>query len=197
MKKTLVTFILISAAATANALVADKFKCSMELTDFNSSIKSKQEKEFFIARLPELQSTPTDIQYTTSSIQERMSLDTTQATLGANLNFYYTHAVRNDSHGQLEARQFTCVGLTADYCSRAGSGQGGHGIVTCSSSSVRCMQPALPFDPNLGWTPTALLGTIPAFNTQDLVSIIDAIVDKNNNVVGKVDLNCQHLGTFY
>lgn len=194
MKKALLTLILISITVSANALVADKFKCKMDMTDFNSSIRSSQEKEFFIARLPEWQSTPTDIQYTTGGIQERMSLDTPQATLGANLNFYYTHAVRNDSNGQLEARQSTCVGLVTDFCPKNGTGQG---ITTCSTMLVQCLQPALPFDPRLGWTPTALLGTIPAFNSQDLLSIVDAIVDKNNNVVGSVVLNCQHLGTFY
>ena len=194
MKKALLTLILISITVSANALVADKFKCSMDITDFNSSIRSSQEKEFFIARLPELQSTPTDIHYTTGGIQERMSLDTPQGTFGANLNFYYTHALRNDSHGQLEARQSTCVGLTTDFCPKNSSGQG---ITTCSTFLEACMQPALPFDPNLGWTPTTLLGTIPAFNPQGLGSTIHNIGDKNNNIVGSIVLTCRHIGTFY
>ncbi len=123
-----------------------------------------------------------------------MSLDTPQATLGANLNFYYTHAVRNDTHGQLEARQSTWVGLTTDFCLHRDTGLR---IGICFSGRVRCMQPALPFDPRLGWTPTALLGTIPAFNSQDLLSTVTQILDENKNVVGSVVLNCRHLGTFY
>ncbi len=198
MKNTILTLVALFIASTSNALVADRFKCSLEIKDFVSKNKSKQDKDFFIARLPVSQITPPgvnptpDIFFTAGRTMERMTLNTSEAKFGANLNFYFKHAVRSDANGSLEARQLTCIGLTADYCKH----DSGNGIGLCGESRVTCMESTNPFDPNNGWAPTTMLGPIPAFNEQALAPASRNITDDNGNIVGVVNLSCQYLGSF-
>ena len=198
MKKTILTLIALCLASTSNALVADRFKCSLEIKDFVSKNTSKQDKDFFIARLPVSQITPPganpdpDIVFITAGrTMESMTLDTPEAKFGANLNFYYKHAVRRGANGSLEARQLTCIGLTANYC-KHGSG---NGIGLCGETSVACMESTNPFDPNNGWAQTTMFGPIPTFNEQVLAPTSRNIAD-GGNIVGVVNLSCQYLGSF-
>ena len=196
MKKTILTLVVLFIASTSNALVADRFKCSLEIKDFNSRNTSKQDKEFFIARLPTSPILPPsvnpnpNVRLTAGQTTERMTLDTPEAKFGANLNFYFKHAVRSDANGSLEARQLTCIGLSTDYCKH------GSGLKLCSERTVRCMEPTNPFDPNNGWDQTTMFGPIPSFNEQALAPISRNITDDNRNIVGVVNLSCQYLGSF-
>ena len=125
---------------------------------------------------------------------ERLTLDTAEAKFGANLNFYFKHALRTDSTGSLEARQLTCIGLTADYCKNS-SGSGG--IITCSQGTVMCKESqASPFDPTSGWATALMSGAGPLFNQNALAPVSRDIKDDSGNIVGVANLNCKHLGTF-
>lgn len=198
MKTTILTLIALCLASTSNALVADRFKCSLEIKDFASKNTSKLDKDFFIARLPVSQITPPganpapDIVFTAGQTMERMTLNTPEAKFGANFNFYFKHAVRSGANGSLEARQLTCIGLSADYC-KYGSG---NGIGLCSEFTVACMESTNPFDPNNGWAQTTMFGPIPTFNEQALAPASRNVTDDNGNIVGVVNLSCQYLGSF-
>ncbi len=178
--------------STSNALIADKFRCSLEIKDFKSKNLSKQDKEIFIARLPTQSSDP-QIQFTIGQVFERLSLKTPTAELSANLNFYFKHAIKTHSSGLTEARQLTCVALTTDYCERGP----GPGIVACSASSAMCMEPPYPFDLNLGWQKTLISAAGPVFNEQELLAPITVDVKNDQGaIVGVANLNCKHKGTF-
>jgi hypothetical protein len=198
MKKTILTLVAIFMASTSNALVADRFKCSIEIKDFNSKNSSKQEKEFFIARLPTSPIQPPgtnpnpNVRLTAGQTMERMTLDTPDAKFVANLNFYFKHAVRSGANGSLEARQLTCIGLTADYCKHVS----GNGIGVCREGTVSCKESTNPFDPNNGWAQTTMFGPIPTFDEQALAPTSRNITDDNGNIVGVVNLSCQYLGSF-
>ncbi len=201
MKKNLLTIFIIFFASISNALIADKFKCSIEIKDFKTKSSSKQDKEFFIARLPLSSNTSPHVRLTTGQTLERMTLNTPEAQLGANLNFYYKHAIRETANGLQDARQLTCIGLTTDYCklkSHNGHSNQGHGIIgTCGMSIVNCIDPNNPFDPNNGWAQTTVSDDYtPHFNEQTLAPTSRDIIDEVGNTVGVVNLNCQSLGTF-
>lgn len=194
MKTIMLTIAALVVSSTSHALVADKFKCRLEVKDLGSKTSAKEEKDFFIARLPLSASPAPDVLLTASQTTESLTLDTPKAEFGANLNFYYKHAVRIDANGNpLEARQLTCIGLTGNYCEKS---SGGGGIHTCSSSMVACMEPQNPFDPNNDWSPTGLIGGIPTFNEQTLGPATATISDDNGNSVGVVNLSCQYMGSF-
>ena len=198
MKKTIVTLIALLLASTSHALVADRFKCSIEIKDLISENTSKQDKDFFIARLPVSHVTPpgtnppSDMIFTVGRTTERMTLDTPNATFGANLNFYFKHVVRSNPDGSVEARQRTCVGLTGDYCKRGRDNHIGH----CSDMQVACMESSNPFDPNVGWAPTSVVAGIPTFNEQTLAPATRNITDSDGKTVGTVNLACKFLGSY-
>jgi hypothetical protein len=194
MKKTILTMLALFMTSQSNALIADKFKCSFEIKDLKMNNISKQDKEFFIARLPQLQNTDPGISLTIGQTIERLTLNTAEAKFGANLNFYFKHALRTDLTGSLEARQLTCIGLTTDYCKNStGSG----GIIACSQGTVMCRESqASPFDPNNGWATALMSGAGPLFNQNALAPVSRDIKDDSGNIVGVANLNCQHLGTF-
>ena len=198
MKTTLLTLIALCIASTSNALVADRFKCSLEIKDLVSNNTSKQDKDFFIARLPVSQITPpgvnpiADVVFTAGRTMERMTLNTPEAKFGASLNFYFKHAVRSDANGPVEARQLTCIGLTADYCKKGS----GNGIGLCGESTVACLESSNPFDPNKGWAQTSLFAGVPVFNEQTLAPTSRNITDDSGNIVGLVNLACQYLGSY-
>ncbi|MGZ3746570.1 MAG: hypothetical protein ACXVCD_04490 [Pseudobdellovibrionaceae bacterium] len=183
-------------SSISQAIVADRFKCSLEIKDLGSKASTKEEKDFFIARLPMSASPAQDVRLTASQTMETLTLNTPKAEFGANLNFYYKHAVKVDANGNaVEARQFTCIGLSGHYCDKSGKG-GKDGYQICDSGIVGCIGPKNPFDPNNGWSPTGLVGGEPTFNEQTLGPVTSNISDDGGNRVGVVNLNCQYLGSF-
>ena len=177
--------------STSHAVLSDKFKCTFEIKDLISKVSSKVDKEFFVARLPLSASPSPDIRLTAGQVSERFTLNTPQAEFGANLNFYYKHAIKNDANGKItDARQLTCVGLVGDYCEKSS------GLHLCGSGTVSCKEPQDPFDQINGWTQTTFLGLIPMFNQQTLAPRTTNIHDDNGNNVGVVNLTCQYMGSY-
>jgi hypothetical protein len=193
MKRSYWLFLLgLFLARPAHALVADKFDCVLELSDAASGATAKTDKQFFVARLPLSSSPAPDVRLTAGQTTERLLLDLPTASFGANLNFYYKHALRIDANGKpLEARQLTCVGLTGDFCAK-----GKTGLQICSEASVACIEPPNPFDVKNGWSMTTLFDGVPAFNEQKLGAKATLITDGAGKMVGTVTLNCQFLGTY-
>ncbi len=193
MKKIVFTIALLVMCSASHALVADKFKCQIELKDTVSHTSAKIDKDFFIARLPLSASPSPDVRLTAGGAIESLALSTPKAKLSANLNFYYKHAVRLDEHGTtLEARQLTCVALTGSYCEKSDDG----GLTLCGGGLARCFESLNPFDPIKGWSPTALIDGMPKFNEQTFGPATTPIQDKNGNQVGSVNFQCQLLGSF-
>lgn len=193
MKTILLAIAALVVSSTSHAVIADRFKCTLELKDLGSQISTKEDKDFFIARLP--LSPEENVRLTASQATETLTLQTPKAELTANLNFYYKHAVKIDANGNpLEARQMTCIGLTGDYCEKSRSGDANIG--TCSTSMIACLEAEDPFDPNSGWSPTGLIGGRPTFNEQTLGPATTMIDDDNGNIVGSVNLDCRYMGSF-
>ena len=179
-------------AHPAHALVADKFHCVLELSDAASKATAKEDREFFVARLPLSASPAPDVRLTAGQTTERLLLDLPTANFGANLNFYYKHALKIDANGNaLEARQLTCVGLTGNFCAKDHTG-----MQICSEATVACMEPPNPFDVKNGWSMTTLFDGVAAFNEQTLGAKATSITNGAGKMVGTVQLNCQFLGTY-
>ncbi|MGZ3770367.1 MAG: hypothetical protein ACXVCP_11150 [Bdellovibrio sp.] len=194
MKKILITITALAISSTSHALVADRFKCRLEIKDFASKDSVKEEKDFFLARLPLSASPDPNVRLTASQMSETLSLDTPKAELGGNLNFYYKQAVKLDANGQpSEARQFTCIGLTGSYCQKTTDHRGTH---SCPKLSIMCIEPRDPFDANKGWTPTGIIDGIPTFNEQTLIPTTENIYNNSGENVGLVKLSCQYMGSF-
>lgn len=194
MKSIIITAALM-LTATSHAVVAEKFKCTLEIKDTMSNTSTKEDKEFFVARVPLSESPSPNVRLTAGQMNERLTFNTAKAELGANLNFYYKHAVKIDSNGKtIEARQHTCVGLIGDYCEKSGNGSGQ--VIQCMSGTVACIESEDPFDPNIGWAKTSVYGSTPEFNSQALAPITSNITNDSGNVVGIVNMSCHYLGTF-
>jgi len=194
MKSIIITAALM-LTATSHAVVADKFKCTLEIKDTISNTSTKIDKESFVARVPLSESPSPNVRLTAGQMNERLILNTAQAELGANLNFYYKHASKIDSNGKtVEARQLTCVGLTGNYCEKSGNGSGQ--VSQCMDGIVACIESEDPFDPDIGWAPTSIYGSTPVFNSQGLAPLTSNITNDSGKVVGMVNLSCQYWGTF-
>ncbi len=192
MTKAFLIGLLAMISLQSHALVADRFKCALEIRDLDSRLSTKQEQEFFIGRLPLSASPASDVRITAGQTMASVKLNTTKAQLGANLNFYYKHATKINSNGvATEARQLTCIGLTGNYCEKYGGGLG-----LCSEMTVACMEPNDPFNETNGWSPSTLIGGIPSFNEHSLSPVIQTIKDDQGQEKGTIKLNCQYLGSF-
>lgn len=194
MKTILLTLAVVLLSSTSQAVVADRFNCQVEVKDIESGFSAKQKKDFFIARLPLSASPSPDVRLTASQTTETITLDTPKAEMGANLNFYYKHAVRIDGNGTpVEARQMTCIGLSMNYCEKAG---GPGNIRDCSKGSIACFESPDPFDPNFGWSPARLVDDVPTFNEQTLAPVSATMMDENRNIIVVANMSCQYTGTF-
>lgn len=195
MKILMLTIAVLAISSTSHAVVADRFRCTLEVKELVSEISTKVEKMFFIARLPLSASPAPDVRLTASQISESLILQTPQAKLSGDLNFYYKHAVKIDMNGvPLEARQLSCISLTGGYCKKPVGDE--DTLYPCSASMIACMEPYNPFDPNNGWSPTGLVDGIPTFNQQTMAPVTYNISDYNGNNVGVVNLSCQYMGSF-
>ncbi|OFZ10761.1 MAG: hypothetical protein A2Z20_00765 [Bdellovibrionales bacterium RBG_16_40_8] len=190
MKKVFLLGLVTVVSLQSHALVADRFKCVLEINDLDSQASTKQEQEFFIGRLPLSASPAPDVRITAGQTMLSVTLNTTRAELGANLNFYYKHATKIDSNGvPTEARQLTCIGLSGSYCPAEDLG-------LCTRGIVACMEPKDPFDLNNGWSPSTLIGGVPAYNEHGLTPVTATIKDDQGQDTGTINLNCQYLGSF-
>jgi hypothetical protein len=199
MKIAFVILTALTLVSTCNAALVDKFKCTIELSDFVTKNSSKVDKEFFIARLPFYSNQPQNVKFTMGQSSEQLTLNTANGVLSTNLNFYYKFAVMNENNAaSSEARQLTCLGLSGDYCEKSGNSSTPPGLQICSKGVVSCKEPQNPFDQINGWTPTYFSGSLPMFNQQTLNSTIVMIKDNNGlgNNVGSVVVNCQFMSTY-
>jgi hypothetical protein len=196
MKKVILTIAALVVSSTSHAVVADKFKCTLEVKDLESKASTKEEKDFFIARLPLSGSPAPHVRITAGETIEDLALSTPKGEISANLYLYYKHAVRTDVNGNpLEARQFTCIALTGSYC-ESSSGDGSGHNQSCSIGAFACAEPPNPFDPDTGWSPTALFSGVPTFNEQTLGPSTTNISDDSGNTIGVASFSCRYLGSF-
>lgn len=72
MKTIMLTIATLVLSSTSHALVADKFKCRLEIKDLGSNVSAKEEKDFFIARLPLSASPAPDVRLTASQTTDRL-----------------------------------------------------------------------------------------------------------------------------
>lgn len=193
MKKILLILIATVAPVTSHALVADRFNCTMEIKAMGSKASAKQEKDFFVARLPLSESPSPDVRLTAGQTMDYLTLNTDKGEFSASLNFYFKHAVKLDANGvPTEARQLTCAGLYGSYCEWST----GDEPTVCSTGAVACFDSNPPFDPSNGWSETSLSGGVPAFNEKMLAPVSQDIKDDKGNKVGLLSLSCQYKGSF-
>lgn len=191
MKKLFVMIAISAGTFQAQALIADRFRCELEIKELGTKESAKIMQDFSVARLPLSQSPTSDVRLTAGEAPMNVKLETARATYGADLNFYFKHAIRLDSSGKaIEARQFTCLGLAESYCEKADEYR------LCSEGRVACVDSNEPFDPIYGWSPSALIAGVPVFNEQQLTPITRAIKDDNGRDRGMIRLNCRFLGTY-
>ncbi len=181
------------APLTSYAVVADKFTCSIELKDFATKLSTKQDKDFFIARLPLAASPSPDVRMTAGKAFDNLTFNVGKGEYNATVNFFYKHALRMDEHGvPVEARQLTCVAPYGTYCDKSE----GEGPFLCNSAALMCMDSDKPFDPEKGWSPTPLSGDTPAFNDKAIAATSQNIKDENGHTVGQLNVDCRFKGTF-
>ncbi len=194
--------LILGCSMSSHALVADGFKCAMVIQDKTSDASTRQKMEFFIARLPLSASPAPDVRLSAGISNQSLSLEKENAKLSAHLNFYYKHAIKLDSNGTpVDARQFTCIGLSATYCSKSGDrserGRDPGDIHSCSDFAISCMDHGDPFSDENGWSRTNLVDGEPTFNEQGLArETLTSIRDKNGTEMGTVKLTCQYTGSY-
>lgn len=193
MKTLITTLTLLLLASQAQAVVADKFRCELEIKLGATNVSTKQEQEFFVARLPS--SGGTDIQRTmgqANSSLELKGLASPVTSMKANLNFYYEHATRVGADGQLEARQAACIAVSAGICRDTPT----PGFALCSDEVLRCQFPGEPFDQGGYWSPVRVINGIPEFTVRNQTDIEVPVTDAYSNEIGLLKVSCKHLGTF-
>ncbi len=192
MKRALIGIATMIVSTGALAVVTDKFKCELEVTDLETKNRVIANDEFFVSRLP-VGTTPDGtgtIQITEANAGPSVRLDSKKATYGVSLFMGYSHAVKFDALGQpMEARQESCFTISTSYCKKR----------DCSSSNAQmpCLSDTNgPFDPNSSWRQVPLLDEVPMFYGDDLSQMQSFILDENGIAAGLAKVNCSHLGTF-
>ena len=191
MKRTLFGIATMITSTAALAVVADKFKCDLEVTDLETKNRVIANDEFFVSRLPAGPTADSTIQITEANAGPSVSLDSKKATYGVSLYIGYSHAVKFNALGQpMEASQKSCLSISASYCKKEES----HGDSDAPCSSVKTMDcPSTtnngPFGPNSSWRPVPLLDGVPLFNGDALTQMESFILDKNRMVVGFAKVN--------
>ena len=193
MKTAIMTASLASSiffSFNSQAMTVDRFQCELTIRDVGTNQSTRETKNFDIARVPLSISPAADIRLTAGQSVESLRFSTSAGTVVANLNFYFKHAVRVDSSGvPLEARQLTCVGLSANYCPKSSK------IEICDNATVTCLEPAKPFDVKNGWSPSVLNNGIPGFNEQTL-NPSNLTITSSDGTSATVVSSCVHTGTF-
>lgn len=199
MKTLLPVLALIFVSSASHALVADRFTCTLKISDITSPVPvyAEQTQDFFIARIP-MYDPNSNVRMTTSSAKTRLELNTPKALFSANVNFYYKHATKVDSAGRIiDARQFSCMGLAGGYCPKSSSNGTPPGEITaCMDGEVSCMEYPDPFHPIDGWNYTSIIGNIPGFNQRALGPVSATIKNDVGQDVGVISFDCKLQGTF-
>lgn len=210
IQKLFLTSLMVVISGTAHAIVVDKFNCELQVIDSVTGNSARNSQNFYAARLPQASGLdgpspvppddgnnpypspipPTNpdpnVKITKANFKTSVSLATSEATLGANVDMVYQHATRPKLK---TARQGICLNFTTDYCSKKGD------TANCSASATMCAYVPDPFDPIYGWDSTPIIGGIPRFNDRILNPQSRGIYDMDGNQVGHATLRCQFEGT--
>ena len=89
MKTILLTVAMLVASNSAHAIVSDKFRCQIEITEKGTGGSVKQDLDFFLARLPLSRSPGKDIRISSASAEGRTELNNSHSIMTANLTFDY------------------------------------------------------------------------------------------------------------
>lgn len=193
----LMTAILISAAQ-ARAVVADKFKCDLSVSETGGE-SIQQSFEFDLSRVPRSASPSKDVRLTSASGHGAVQLDNKAGVIHAYFSLDYSHAVKFNSAGySLAARQTTCFLLTADWCDHVPSPTDGSETASCATSVSACYQSNDPFDPRQGWTVVGLTpdGTA-LFDEKSLIPLTATFKDGQGQARGNTKVNCAYQGTYW
>lgn len=199
MKRALIGIATMIVSTAALAVVTDKFKCELEVTDLETNSHFNSDQGFSVSRLPkEIWRDPDgSIQITDARADSTFNFDSKKANFWVGLYMVYSHAVKFNALGQpMEARQKSCITLSTSYCKKASQGDSEG---ACSSgATLACPSDGNgPFDPNsYWWHQVPLLDGVPLFNGDALRQMENFILDENGTAVGLAKVNCSHLGTF-
>ena len=195
MKRALIGIATMIVSTAALAVVTDKFKCELEVTDLETNNRVFAADEFFVSRLLAAITPDGTIQITEAKAGPSVSLDSKKAIYGVSLYMGYSHAVKSNALGQpMEARQKSCFTISTSYCKKEESQ--GDRERACSSVAEVCLWDTGPFEPNSSWRQVPLLDGVPLFNGDALGQNGSFILDENGNQVGYAKVNCSHLGTY-
>jgi len=194
MKHLLVTTLLSLAPFCANAIVADSFTCTITAKDQTTGDTDYQNINFQLARMPLSYSPASDVRLTTGATTFSSTFNTQKNEITTNVNMYYSHATKVDAAGQvIDARQYTCLTITSDACSKGT----GDDYKICGTSLSNCMTSSKdPFDPVGGWSKVGIISDVPTFKEQSLISLTDVIQDENQKTVGLASFECRFKGTY-
>lgn len=191
MKIILLLMIMLNASANAQAVVADSFKCQIQITEKDNLEESmKQDFVFYLVRFPLSASPAPNVRLTAAFADGRAEMRNNLRTITANLTFDYQHGTKLDSLGQVvEARQKTCLALTADWCAE------GNG--SCSETKFNCLSSIDPFNPTQGWSVVnfAADGT-PFFDQKTLIPYSITFKDAMGVDRGTATVTCEYKGSY-
>lgn len=195
MKKALLILTLLLSVRNAHALIADQFSCEIQISEIGTTQTTKQSMEFSIARVPQVNS-PIEVNLTKARFDGSLQTSTKERSIHTSISLYYHHAAQTDQIGQtIDARQTSCIVVTADYCDHRAQKPGDMQI--CSTSKGACALPTKPFDPVHGWPSVSIApdGT-PMFDEKSLPVIDTKFYDEQKRERGTVRFTCQYKGTY-
>lgn len=183
-------------SSTSLAVVADQFRCELEVRDMKTGEHTKSQQEFYASRILTGITPDRTIQITTANSSSNLELNTKKARINANLSIRYNHAVKFDYQNRpLQAKQDSCILMSGSYCNRSLPGEK-EGV--CVTAEFACMgtEPRTgPFDPKSSWSPVPLVDGIPQFSSESLNGRIHLISDETGTASAIAAVNCVHLGT--
>jgi len=185
---------MLVVTSVSQAIVADRFKCAFELKDKLSKVSTRQQREFYIARLPLNASPAPDIRLTAGLKDERLVMETESAEYNFNINFYYNHAIKIDNVGHaLEARQMTCLTNSYSYCPKWSDS-----FESCRNPGhTTCQFPRDPFNDESGWLRVPIIEGEPGFSEQTLGGeTFNSVTDSKGVEVATFKTSCQYMGTY-
>lgn len=190
-KKMNVTLGLLTLAFSLQSfgMVVDHFHCKLELKNLKAKTAIKQVKNFSIVRVPHLMNAESpEIEWTSGGTQFTTDLigEKDDAYLG--VNFYYKHAIKMDADGNaIDARQFTCVALSSNFCDKS---KFENGIGACGKTMSICQHPKDPFENGKGWRVSPIVEGVPTFAVTTLSG-----GSGSENTTGSLD--CEHKGSSF
>lgn len=178
-------------AQGAQAMVVDKFDCSLSLTELESGkvTTSRQSVRLVRGRFEtELPNTAMTVDSGNLSVEVKDG----NRTILAKASLFFFHAVRFDASGRtvIDSRQQSCPYVTGGVCEKD---------VPCPLLGLSCDATRDPFDAATGWQKVKLIDNtqIPEFDARSVNSLKYDILDVNANKVASTNLKCTYLGTNY